>query len=735
MTVPATVTALPNIRAARARHYLMCRPTYFAVEYAINPWMDPDVPVDTALAMRQWEGLRDVYRALGHQVDFVDPQPGLPDMVFAANGALVVGGKVLGAHFLSPERQPEAPAYRDWFDDTVSLRRDRPDELGERGRGRLPGPRERHPRRHRIPHRAVARTWRRRSSSASPWSRCSWSTRASTTSTPRSLSSATTTSRTTRRRSRRAAWRSCGACSRTRSRPTENDAMTFGLNSVSDGRNVVVPVESTNLTARLIERGYDPVPVELSEFRKAGGGPKCCTSGDPAVTVTDASAGHAAAPRNCRPLRPQLPPAARRGRLRVRQLGHRRRRSPVPGLPRRVLGAELRPRAPGDPGRRARAARARHADVSRAFDHDQLYDFCAELGDLGGKEMVLPMNTGAEAVETAIKVARKWGYEVKGVPDDRATIIVADGNFHGRTTTIVSFSTDPDARDNFGPFTPGFRVVPYGDAAALAAAIDDDDRRRADRADPGRGRRARPAAGLPARRPLDLHARRRAVRRGRDPVRPRPHRRAVRLRPRGRRPGHVPAGQGPRRRRRPGLGGARRRATCSGFCGRVSTAARSAATRWPAPSAARSSGCSRQGSTSAGPATSATLLHRRLNELTGVGVTAVRGLGLWAGIDIDPCPRDGPGGLRAAHGPRRPREGHARLDDPPRPAAGRRGRRARLGRRPTPGRPARLGRAPRPGGHAVVRPRPRGRARTTALLPGSCASPRPLGALTAHFAR
>jgi ornithine--oxo-acid transaminase len=110
--------------------------------------------------------------------------------------------------------------------------------------------------------------------------------------------------------------------------------------------------------------------------------------------------------------------------------------------------------------------------VSRAFDHDQFGLFCAELADLAGMEMVLPMNTGAEAVETAIKTARKWGYEVKGVPADGAVIVAFDGNFHGRTTTIISFSTDPDARASFGPYTPGFRVVPYGDAAALADAMD-----------------------------------------------------------------------------------------------------------------------------------------------------------------------------------------------------------------------------------------------------------------------
>jgi ornithine--oxo-acid transaminase len=111
--------------------------------------------------------------------------------------------------------------------------------------------------------------------------------------------------------------------------------------------------------------------------------------------------------------------------------------------------------------------------VSRAFDHDQFGPFCAELAALAGLDMVLPMNTGAEGVETAIKTARKWGYEVKGVPENEAVIIVFDGNFHGRTITIVSFSTDPDARGSYGPYTPGFRILPYGDAEALAAAMDD----------------------------------------------------------------------------------------------------------------------------------------------------------------------------------------------------------------------------------------------------------------------
>ncbi|MBK7701431.1 MAG: ornithine--oxo-acid transaminase [bacterium] len=114
---------------------------------------------------------------------------------------------------------------------------------------------------------------------------------------------------------------------------------------------------------------------------------------------------------------------------------------------------------------------ARVTLTSRAFRNDQLPHFTRELTELTGFARVLPMNTGAEAVETAIKAARKWGYKVKGIPADQAEIVVCADNFHGRTTTIVGFSTEPQYQDGFGPFTPGFKVIPFGDAAALAAAI------------------------------------------------------------------------------------------------------------------------------------------------------------------------------------------------------------------------------------------------------------------------
>src|SRR5262245_22615869 len=127
--------------------------------------------------------------------------------------------------------------------------------------------------------------------------------------------------------------------------------------------------------------------------------------------------------------------------------------------------------------RHPRLVAAAHAQLdrltltSRAFGNDQLGPFCGELADLCRKDAVLPMNTGAEAIETAIKAARRWGYRTKGVAPSAAEIVVFSGNFHGRTTTIVGFSSDPDARADFGPFTPGFRVVPFGDLEATAAAI------------------------------------------------------------------------------------------------------------------------------------------------------------------------------------------------------------------------------------------------------------------------
>ena len=134
------------------------------------------------------------------------------------------------------------------------------------------------------------------------------------------------------------------------------------------------------------------------------------------------------------------------------------------------------------------------------------------------------MNSGAEAVETALKVSRKWGYQVKGVPEDQANIIVMEGNFHGRTTTIISFSDDKVAHDNYGPYTPGFRAVTYGDIEAVRAAVDEHTVAVLFEPIQGEGGVVIPPEGLPARPARVVHAGERAHGRRRDPVRARTHR-------------------------------------------------------------------------------------------------------------------------------------------------------------------------------------------------------------------
>ncbi|MEA2195398.1 MAG: ornithine--oxo-acid transaminase, partial [Solirubrobacteraceae bacterium] len=246
---------------------------------------------------------------------------------------------------------------------------------------------------------------------------------------------------------------------------TADEAAAFSANAVVVGRTVVMPACSPRLERELRARGWDPVVVDVSEFIKAGGGPRCLTlaldtrlGGHDAGALADRYTAH-----NYHPLAVTVTHADGawvhddRGRRHLDALsaysalnfGHRH--------PRLVAAAHEQ--------------LDRVTLTSRAFANDQLGPFARDLAALTGKDRILPMNTGAEAVETAIKAARKWGHDVKGVAPERATIIVCDGNFHGRTTTIVSFSDDPLARDGFGPFTPGFVRVPFGDEAALDSAL------------------------------------------------------------------------------------------------------------------------------------------------------------------------------------------------------------------------------------------------------------------------
>lgn len=257
------------------RRYLMCRPTYFAVDYKINPWMDPTAPVDADLAIAQWERLVQTYQRLGHRVDFIDPLPGLPDMVFAANGATVIDGTVLGVQFRYPERAAEGPAYLDWFAthgfDTHEAKCD------NEGEGDLLL----------TPDYLLAGTGFRTDLAAHAQAQelfgrptvtlqlvdphyyhldtalCVLGGPAGVAYLPEAFSPG---SQAVLRRLFPDAIHA-----------SAEDAAVLGLNAVSDGRRVVLPVQAERLTARLVEAGYQTFGVDLSELLKAGGGPKCCT--------------------------------------------------------------------------------------------------------------------------------------------------------------------------------------------------------------------------------------------------------------------------------------------------------------------------------------------------------------------------------------------------------------------------------------------------------------------------
>jgi len=261
-------------RTATQRRYLMCPPTHFAVEYAINPWMVPGTRVDRALALAQWDLLRRTYLDLGHTVDLLAPVRGLPDMVFAANGATVVGGVVFGARFRYPQREAEAGAHATWFR-RAGIPVVEPEFVNEgegdllvvgdlilAGCGFRTDPRA---------HAEAARVLGREVVSLEL---CD--PRYYHLDTAIAVLDAATI-----------AWLPEAFTPRAQAVVRERfpdavvahpaDAAVLGLNAVSDGRHVVLPRLAARLAARLAERGFVPVPVDLSELLKGGGGAKCCT--------------------------------------------------------------------------------------------------------------------------------------------------------------------------------------------------------------------------------------------------------------------------------------------------------------------------------------------------------------------------------------------------------------------------------------------------------------------------
>jgi len=268
-------------RVPTPRTYLMCPPKYFVVEYAINPWMDPTRPVDTEVAVKQWTLLKETYQRLGHTVHEIEPQPDLPDMVFAANSGTVIDGRVLGSRFRAPQRAAEADHYRRWFlrhgyRDVVmptAINEAEGDfawtgELILAGTGFRTDPAAHaeaqevlgvpvvslqlvDPRYYHLDVALFVLT------EAAP------GRRAEIAYFPDAFSPGS--QRVLRRMFPDAVI------------ATEADAECLGLNGVSDGRNVVLAREATGLAGALEERGYQPLLVDIAELRKSGGGPKCCT--------------------------------------------------------------------------------------------------------------------------------------------------------------------------------------------------------------------------------------------------------------------------------------------------------------------------------------------------------------------------------------------------------------------------------------------------------------------------
>jgi N-dimethylarginine dimethylaminohydrolase len=262
-------------RVPTPRRYLMCPPEHFAVTYTINPWMRPDKPTDAERAMRQWERLRQTYLDLGHEVQTIKPVPGLPDMVFAANGATVVNGKVLGVRFRYPERTAEAGAYLDWFraHDWPSVHA--PEQINE-GEGDIL-----------FTGKTLIAGYGFRSDRAAAGELQAvlgvpvMSVRLVD---PRfyHLDTALSVLDSSTAMYYPAAFDDAGRAALGTVfdeliEAKDEDAEVLGLNAVSDGYHVVLAEQATGLARQLRSRGFAPVPVDMSELRKAGGGAKCCT--------------------------------------------------------------------------------------------------------------------------------------------------------------------------------------------------------------------------------------------------------------------------------------------------------------------------------------------------------------------------------------------------------------------------------------------------------------------------
>jgi len=466
---------------------LMCPPTLYEVSYVINPWMQGNLGSSSPLrAMRQWETLHAVLSRLAN-VYLVEPVAGSPDMVFTANAGLAHAGTVAISSFFHRERQDEEEHFRRWFADAGYRVVDLPRETPFEGEGDA------------LFSSDGSRLWvgygTRTLLSSHAALRPLWDVEVtglhlidprfyhldtcfaplsdgSLLYYPPAFDDA-----------------SLGLIedfysSEQLIEVSEADALQFACNAVNLGHTIVLNLISSQLEMALRARGFDVIQVELDEFLKAGGAAKCLVMKLtpelhplPATERGPAEVLHSEA-------------ATAAGLIALEDEYGAHNYNPLDVVIERAQGAWvtdvdgrsyldfLAAYSAVNQGHchpailRAMVEQAQKVTLtSRAFRNDQLPLLLRDLHDLTGFAMALLMNSGAEAVETALKAARKWGETVKGIPQDRAEIIVCTNNFHGRTISIVGFSTDAQYRSGFGPFPAGFKHVPFGDAAALRRAI------------------------------------------------------------------------------------------------------------------------------------------------------------------------------------------------------------------------------------------------------------------------
>ena len=462
---------------------LMCVPKLYEVSYVINPWMKDNLGNSSRRrALQQWEDLYEVLSGLT-DIHLVEPIAGSPDMVFTANAGLARDGVVAISSFYHPERQGEEPHFREWFHKAGYAVVDLPRETPFEGEGDAlfsadgsilwagHGTRTLE-----ASHVALRRLWDVEVVSLrlmdprfyhldtcfAPLEDGSllYYPPAFDEESLKKIEAVYTAEK--------------------RIAVGEEDALAFACNAVNLGKTIVLNCISADLKQELRERGFEVIQVRLDEFLKAGGAAKCLVMKLTPEIHAKSEARDA---------------AVQGGGVETKLIAMEEEYGahnyhPLDVVIDRAQGAWVT----DVNGRRYLDFLAAYSAVnqghchpeilaamveqaqkvtltSRAFRNDQLPLLLRDLHELTGFEMALPMNSGAEAVETALKAARKWGEAVKGVEANRTEIIVCSNNFHGRTISIVGFSTDEQYRAGFGPFPAGFRHVPFGDVKALRRAI------------------------------------------------------------------------------------------------------------------------------------------------------------------------------------------------------------------------------------------------------------------------